>query len=451
MIVMKFGGTALAGGQHFARAVEIIALRRERRPVVVVSAMADTTDELLRAAQLVREGDLAGSRAAIEELCCRHDATAAEAIPAGSLREATRETLRAEYAKLIRMLGRLNVLKNGDLSVLDAILATGETWSAAILARALQARGLGGVWVDSHDVVITDDTFGRAIPDPWLLADRARCSLAGAVWEGKIPVIQGFVGATRDGVTTTMGRGTSDYTAALIGQALDAEVIEIWTDVDGLMSADPRVVSGARTLAEASYDEATALAFFGAQVLHAATVGAVVDRGIPVWIKNSERPRSAGTWIGPRLARSPGIVKSVALKRGVTTITLRTSRIVDTPEFLRKTFQVLARHRVVMEVMATSELSVSLTIEPNVDTSALIEDLEALGTVTVYPDRAIVTVVGDGLRDTPGIGKRILKALGSVNVEMISQGASRVSVAMVVQNPCAEEVVCRLHDEFFPR
>jgi aspartate kinase len=303
--------------------------------------------------------------------------------------------------------------------------------------------------VDARTIVITDATFGRAVPDRAVIADRVR-TLAQDVQAGEcVPVLQGFVGATPDGLPTTLGRGGSDYTAALLGAAFDAEEVEIWTDVDGLMTADPRLVPGARTLAEATYDEAAELAYFGAKVLHPATVLPLVERGIPVRVKNSLRPEHPGTLVTAK-ASSPTGVRSIASRRGVTTLTLRAPRMLGAHGFLRTMFEIFDRHRTAVDVVTTSEVSVSLSLEQAAPTPRLLEELAELGEVTTYSDRAVICVVGEGLRETPGVAARIFSAAAPANIEMISQGASEINVTFVLCSADAADVVRRLHAEFFP-
>jgi aspartate kinase len=297
--------------------------------------------------------------------------------------------------------------------------------------------------------MITDGTFGRAAPDRRLIAERARAHLDSTVQSGRIPVTQGYVGATLRGTPTTLGRGGSDFTAALLGAALRVEEVEIWTDVDGLMTADPRVVPGARSLPEASYDEAAELAFFGAKVLHPATILPLVELGIPVWIKNSRRPDVAGTRVTAQTPRTAHTVKSIAWKPGITIVNLRAPRMLGAHGFLKAMFDVFERHGVAVDVVTTSEVSVSVSLENDSAERELLADLEALGEVTVSRDRAIVCVVGEGLRETPGIPARIFKALSSIPIEMISQGASKINLTFVVQDAHAVEAVARLHAEFF--
>lgn len=450
MIVLKFGGTSVGDGAAIARVTEIIGSRRERQPVVVVSAMAGVTDRLYDTARLAGSGDLRAALAVMHELRERHEAAITEAVCRPKPRSQAAEAVATHFAGLALMLEALQLLREDGPKAEDAVVSHGELWSAEILARALEARDLPGVWVDARQVIITDDTFGRAVPDRALVAERARAHLASATQNGSIPVTQGFVGATLTGIPTTLGRGGSDYTAALLGAALAAQEVEIWTDVDGLMTADPRVVKTARSLPEASYDEAAELAYFGAKVLHPATIVPLVERGIPVWIKNSRRPEGAGTRIVARATRSDHTVKSIAWKRGLTILNLRAPRMLGTHGFLKAMFDIFERHGTAVDVVTTSEVSVSVSLENGAPDPALLSDLGTLGELTVAKERTIICVVGEGLRDTPGIPARILQALDSVPVEMISLGASKINLTFVVQDAHADDAVRRLHGQFFP-
>ncbi len=450
MIVMKFGGTSLADGERIAQTADIIVGRAPRHPVVVVSALAGVTDRLIEAADLAAHGELSAALTLAEELAARHDAALAAAAPDPPIRAAAAQGVAAYDAELRHMLETLAVLRRGGARMLDAVMSHGELWSSRIVVAALETRGVAATWVDARDVMVTDGNFGAASPDRHVVAKRAAQQLAAPASNGGLPVIQGFLGATPERVPTTIGRGGSDYTAAFLGAVLDVEEVEIWTDVDGLMTADPRVVPEARPLAEASYGEAAELSYFGARVLHPGTILPLADRGIPVRVTNTARPGSPGTLVGPRAVRSDGAVKSIASKRAVTTLNLRAPRMLGAYGFLKSMFEVFATHRTVVDVVATSEVSVSLTVEHPPPSQALLEDLATLGEVTVSPNRAIICVVGEGLKEMPGVVSRVFRAVGSVNIEMISQGASKINLTFVVRDEHAADVVRRLHREFFP-
>jgi aspartate kinase len=447
MIVAKFGGTSVADGAAIGRLIGIARSRSADRPVVVVSALARVTDGLLALAPMVHAADGAALDTAIAALVDRHAATAQE-LPGAALAlpaiagDAT--TLRHELGAA---LGRM--LRPAEI---DALAGRGELWSSRLVAAALEAAGLAATWVDIRPIMVTDDRHGRATPYMQALADRARECLRPLVDAGRMPVTQGFIGATVDGTPTTLGRGGSDFTAALLGAVLDVERVEIWTDVNGLMTADPRIVPSARTLRAASYEEAAELATFGAKVLHPATAQPLVRSGIPIVVLNSTRPDDPGTTIEPsaeleRMGDSP--VRSISWKPGITVVNVRAPRMLGAYGFLRAMFEVFERHEVVVDVLASGEVSVSLTVEDRTRLDAVVRDLGELGEVWVEHHRAIIAVVGIGIRTTPGLAARLFRAVQPANVEVISQGASAINMTFVVQEEDGPDVVRRLHQEFF--
>jgi aspartate kinase len=447
MIVAKFGGTSVGDAPAILRLTSIIAERIARRPLVVVSALSGVTDGLLDLAGRAARGDQPGGAERLAWLEARHRDVAlglpgtAEAMGtiAGEL-DALRQSLAGQPRP---------VLTPGEL---DELLARGERWSSRLVTAALSGAGIPAILADAGGFLRTDARFGKARPDRPALAELAPAGIGPALDRGQVVVTQGFIGATADGATTTLGRGGSDYSAALLGAALGAECVEIWTDVSGLMTADPRIVPAARTLAEASYEEAAELATFGAKVLHPATQAPLVERGIPIRILNSREPAHPGTLIGPearleRLGDSP--IRSISYKKGITALSIRAPRMLGAFGFLRALFEVFERHEVVVDVVATSEVSVSLTIE---DPSRLMDvrrDLEAVGELRIDEERAIIAVVGIGLRDTPGVAARVFRATEPANVEIISQGASAINITFVTREAEGPDVVRRLHREFF--
>src|SRR6266568_957613 len=316
-------------------------------------------------------------------------------------------------------------------------------------AGAGPASGMAGRYVDSRHCLTTDATHGRANPLLPVTIERTRAALTPLLEDGLVPVLGGYIAATADGITTTLGRGGSDYSAALVGAALDAHEIQIWTDVSGVLTADPRVVPGARTVSSLSYAEAAELAYFGAKVLHPKTIQPAMERDIPVRICNSRAPRDAGTVVTALGEVSPGGVKAIAHKCGVTILQITSTRMLGAYGFLRALFEVFDRHRTAVDVVTTSEVSVSLTVEDTGSLEAILADLRGLGSVSLERDRAIVCVVGEGLRATPGIAARVFATVRDINVALISQGASRVNLTFVVEEARVGEVVCRLHQAFF--
>ena len=447
MIVAKFGGTSVADAAAIRRLAENVRSRLGDRPVVVVSALARVTDALLALAPMVHAGEGAALDAALAALVDRHAATARDL----GVADATMPAISSDAAALGRELGTAlgRMLRPAEL---DALAGRGELWSSRLVAAALEGAGLAATWVDIRPIMVTDDRFGRATPYMQALTARARECLRPLVDAGRVPVTQGFIGATVDGTPTTLGRGGSDFSAALLGAALEVERVEIWTDVNGLMTADPRIVPTARTLRAASYEEAAELATFGAKVLHPATAQPLVRAGIPIVVLNSAHPDDPGTIIEPsaeleRMGDSP--VRSISWKRGITVVNVRAPRMLGAYGFLRAMFEVFERHEVVVDVLASGEVSVSLTVEDRTRLDAVVRDLGDLGEVWVEHHRAIIAVVGIGIRATPGLAARLFRAVQPANVEVISQGASAINMTFVVREEDGPGVVQRLHQEFF--
>jgi aspartate kinase len=445
MIVAKFGGTSVADAAAVSRLIDIVRGRQADRPVLVVSALAKVTDTLLALAQQAATDD--GADAAVAALIERHEQIAA-ALP-GAV--SAMDEIHADATELRRELhARLG--RAISPAELDAVAGRGELWSSRLVAAALAGAGLDAAWVDIRPIMITDGRFTRAMPYIQVVNKRARDCLRPLTERGQVPVTQGFIGATATGVPTTLGRGGSDFTAALLGAALDAKRVEIWTDVDGLMTADPRIVPSARTLRAASYEEAAELATFGAKILHPATALPLVRAGIPIVILNSKRPEGAGTTVGPesvveRVGDSP--IRSISWKQGITVINIRAPRMLGAYGFLRTLFEIFERHETVVDVLASGEVSVSLTIEDRSRLDSLVRDLADLGEVWIEEHRAIVAVVGIGLRNTPGLAARVFNAVWPANVEVISQGSSSINMTFVVREEDGPDVVRRLHREFF--
>jgi aspartate kinase len=447
VIVCKFGGTSVADAAAIRRLVAIVEARAAERPLVVVSALAGVTDDLLRLATAVHAGDAQALDGAIEGLVRRHQAVADElpgtgiaAASVGADAAALRSSLAAAFGRRLRA------------AEIDELAGHGELWSSRLVAAALSAAGLPAAWADIRPIMVTDDRFGRATPYVQVVNTRARDCLRPLLDDELIPVTQGFIGATPDGAPTTLGRGGSDFTAALLGAALGAIRVEIWTDVNGLMTADPRIVPSARTLSAASYEEAAELATFGAKVLHPATAMPLVRAGIPIVVLNSTHPELPGTTIEPsaeleRMGDSP--IRSISWKRGITVVNVRAPRMLGAYGFLRAMFEVFERHEVVVDVLASGEVSVSLTVEDRARLEPVVRELSELGDVWTDDGRAIVSVVGIGLRKTPGLASRIFGAVQPANVEVISQGASAINMTFVVREEDGPDVVRRLHAEFF--
>jgi aspartate kinase len=447
MIIAKFGGTSVEDADAIRRLIDILRSRIHEQPVVVVSALAGITDELLDVVQQCGAGDGAAIERSVEALLRRHERLG-QALAGCS---AAVERIREDAVQLRREVDGARGRRLSPMEI-DGIVSRGEIWSSRLVAAAMAHAGLDSAWVDIRPIMVTDGRFGRATPYTQVLNKRARDQLKPLADSGRVPVTQGFIGATATGVPTTLGRGGSDFTAALLGAALGARRVEIWTDVNGLMTADPRIVPSARTLAAASYDEAAELATFGAKILHPATALPLVRAGIPIIILNSREPDRHGTTIGPqpqldRMGDSP--IRSISWKQGITVVNIRAPRMLGTYGFLRALFEVFERHETVVDVLASGEVSISLTIEDRARLGPIMKDLGRLGDVWVEEGRAIVAIVGIGLKHTPGLAGRVFNAVWPANVEIISQGASAINMTFVVREEDGPDVVRRLHQEFF--
>ncbi|MFI5239499.1 MAG: aspartate kinase, partial [Gemmatimonadales bacterium] len=341
----------------------------------------------------------------------------------------------------------LNTLGHITPRSLDAVAAFGEQMSSLLVTEAFRARGIPAVHVDARDVMITSEHFTSAEPRPDAIAECARERLAPLVSSGKVPVLGGYIGATSSGITTTLGRGGSDYTASLLGAALSAEEIEIWTDVDGMLTADPRVVADAKLIPQIRFDEASELASFGAKVLHPNTIAPAVRLGIPVYIYNTRNPRHSGTRItfdAPRRA-----VTAIAGKGDITMVKVSAPRMLFAQGFLRGVFEIFERHRTSVDVVSTSEVSVSVTLDDATHLDELVVDLRMLGDVSLERDRAIVAIVGSGIGDRGDAMGRALTALGDMHVHMVSLSATGINLTVVVDGPRMHDAMSALHGEFF--
>jgi aspartate kinase len=451
MIVMKFGGTSVQDAAAIERAAAIVLGRLDRSPVIVVSALARVTEALLGLAKAARERSTDTALSVIEGLRARHLITARELLEASapSLLVDVERELHTQFAKLENLVRSVATLGELTLRSQDAIASFGERLSSVIVTAALKSRGIAAEFVDSRTFIITDDTFSRAAPDLQVTNQRTQAVLSPLVSSRRVPVAQGFIGSTTGGVTTTIGRGGSDYSAALIGAALGAKSIEIWTDVDGLMTADPRAVPEAKRIRVISFAEASELSYFGAKVLHPSTVLPAVERGIPVHIYNTNNPDCEGTLIVAQPRPSRNLIKSIAFKRGVTIVNVTSTRMLLAYGFLRTIFEVFDRHKTSVDVVTTSEVSVSITLDNADQLEPITRDLSGIGEVSIERGKAIVCVVGDNLKFTPGVASRLFKAIASTNVNMISQGASEINLTFVINESDVESVARSLHDEFF--
>ena len=450
IVVMKFGGTSVADPTAIRRVAEIVraAAESECRPVLVTSAMSKVTDALFDVVRRAVAGHVRGAQDVLDELLARHRTASVELLDEPARREfdALLEEASRNLTELLRVVSRHPGTR---LALQDEIVGQGEHLASHLLASALRAEGLPGIWVDARRVIRTDDQHTRAIPLQEEIASAAQELLMPRIQEGQIPILGGFIGSTLQGATTTLGRGGSDFSSALIGAALRAGEIQIWTDVSGFLTADPHVVPQAHTIPQLSYSEAAELAYFGARVLHPRTILPAVALGVPVRICNSREPGAAGTIIDGRRVVSVQGIKAIAYKRGITVVQVTAARMLGAYGFLRSLFEVFDRHRTSVDIVATSEVSVSLTVDDGSALPGIKADLSTLGQVQIQEGYAIVCAVGEGLRNTAGIAGRIFGALSETSIALISQGASSTNLTFVVSEKDVEDVVTRLHERFF--
>ncbi len=448
MIVLKFGGTSVQGTDAVTRAVQVIRRQLSRGEVVVLSAMGKTTNGLLEMARTASSGDIDSAWAIRDDLSALHEAVARELL-SGRRWKSVETSLAALFREMTDIVQGLYLLGETSPRSMDRVGSFGERLSTLIFSEVLRENGIPAELVDSRDLIRTDDHFTQAAVLQELTRNCVREQLLPRLRAGKVIVAPGFIGSTVDGVTTTIGRGGSDYTAALIGAALDAEDIQIWTDVPGVLTADPRIVPGVYKIHAISFAEAAELAYFGAKVLHPSTLTPAIDRDIPVHVCNSRQIDERGTFISAAPVSSSSPIKSIACKRGITIVNILSTQMLLSYGFLRRIFEVFETHETVVDVVATSEVNVSLTVDSSQELEAIGSDLAEFGEVRVAPDMAIICTVGEDVKKTPGIAARIFGALEGINVQMISQGASRINMTFLVAEDTMEEAVRLLHNEFF--
>ena len=447
MIVMKFGGSSLGTSDALTRVAGIVAAHVARRPVVVVSAIGKTTDRLLAAVEQAVNGHSREARRLLATLRADLHHIVSPVLSDGPALDALLDDHIQGIDRLLREVS--DVEASARPPVTAALVSHGERISSQVMTRLLRHHGLDSAHVDAREVLVTDDRFSGAAPLAGPTNDRLRALVQPLAEGGRVVVMGGFIARTADGRPSTLGRGGSDFTASLVGAGVGAEEIQIWTDVDGIMTADPSVVPGARRLRQLSFAEASELAYFGARVLHPSTMLPAVERNIPVRVLNSLRPEVEGTSIVARCPPTGATVKSIAYKEGITVIDIRSTRMLMAHGFLAAIFEVFDRHRVPVDVVSTSEVGVSLTIDCLDRLEDLVSELRRVADVSHQSGQAIVCLVGDGIRHTPGVAARIFGALQSINVRMISQGGSRTNVTIVMDERDLPAAVDALHQAFF--
>ncbi len=445
---MKFGGTSVEDARAIDRVASIVKGRQHERPFVVVSAMAKVTDQLLAMAAAAGEGQREKALAISRALRERHYNAAGELLATG-LHTDLHTDLGAEFDSLDELLRGISAVGELTPRTSDYVVSFGERLSSMVVTAAFLARDLPASLVDARQVIITDAQHSRAVPQVGEINHRLQVHVKPLLDGARVPVMGGFIGATRDGVLTTIGRGGSDFSAALVGAGLNADRIEIWTDVDGMKTTDPRICPDAHRIKVISFEEAAELAYFGAKVLHPATVLPAVEKNIPVLVLNSRNPTNEGTRILAQTPPSKSLFKAIAAKTRITIIEIVSARMLMAHGFLSTVFEVFARHRCAVDVVSTSEVSISLTVDSNEAIPQIAADLENLASVKYRGRQAIICLVGENIRERPAVAARVFQAIGEINVRMISQGASEINLTFVVDEADVPETVRRLHAEFF--
>ena len=448
VVVMKFGGTSVEDAAAIQRLIGIVSGRKGERPVLVVSALARVTDQLLGAGRDASEGRLGAALASVRSIYVRHEEIADSLVDNSAYGALDRE-LRAEFRALESLLLELDLSREFGLRAQDQLLGFGECFSSRLVAEALREAGIRSAHIDARQCIVTDAKHGQANPLWEQTHARVQQVLNPLLEAGCVPVLGGFIAATVDGIPTTLGRGGSDFSAAIIGAALGAVRVEIWTDVDGVMTTDPKVCPDARVIRRMSFDEATELAHFGAKVLHPATLTPAMRENIPVHVLNSRDPDAEGTMIVAQ-SGADSHVSAITMKRNVAAVEVEFAHGVSRSHLgdLQAAFD---RHSCPVDLMAASIRQVSMVVGSISALPTIAADLKDVANVRWENHKALVCLVGGNIRRKPEVASRIFAAVADMDVRMVCQGASDRTISFLVEESRVEESVRRLHQLFFPR
>ena len=452
MYVMKFGGTSVGSAQSMHQVIQLVkdALTESKKPpVVVLSAMSGITNKLIEAGEYALNKQVDKAKNIIDQIRAHHKSTIESLFSEENIQQQLLQQLEKYYDELIVICQGVAYLGELSKRSLDAISGIGELLSSKIIGALANREGIPSAWIDAREFLITDDNFNKASPLWDKLIPAANEKLLPLLKQNKVVFTQGFIGSTTDGISTTLGRGGSDYSASIIGVTVNAKEIQIWTDVDGMMSADPRIVPNAKLLSEVSFQEASELAYFGAKVLHPLTIKPAVEKNIPVRILNTFNTKSAGTLIKGQVATNGETVRAVATKKGIRAIFLSSPRMLMTHGFLAQVFSVFDKYKVPIDLISTSEISVAMTVDSKENIEGLLSELNQFGEINIMDDVAIVSVVGRQFRYQNGIAGRVFNALKDVNIMVISGGASDINLNFVISSKDADKAIKQLHTEFF--
>ena len=452
VVVMKFGGTSVEDAAAIRRLIGIVQSRIGSQPVIVVSALAGVTDQLLDAGSAAAAGHLGAALATVRSIYVRHEQLA-DSLVDDSAYSALDRDLRGEFRELESLLHDVAAAGRLDLKAQDHLLGFGECFSSRLVKEALCQAGVNAAHVDARSCIVTDARHGQANPVWDVTEQRIQEAMSPVLERGQLPVLGGFIASTCDGVPTTLGRGGSDFSTAIVGAALCAARIEIWTDVDGVMTTDPKLCSDARVIRRMSFDEAAELARCGAKVLHPATLAPAMRQNIPVYVLNSRRPEGQGTEIAGR-TRSSGVVSAITAKRKVAAVEIESAQGVNS-ELLNAVYAIFERHSCPVDVMATSRGRISLLVGSTAALPAIGADLRGVAGVSCdlrwENHKALVCLVGENIRRQPDTASRVFAALSDLDVRVFCQEASDRTISFLVEESKLEESVQRLHGIFFPR
>lgn len=447
LLVMKFGGTSMGSAERIKTAAELASSELKKRPVlVVVSAMSKITDLLIDTLKHAEVDDREGMDAKIAELERRHVETCRELLPV-DVAEETLKVVNATVDAFRRIANGVLMLGERPPRAVDEAIAFGEHLSSVIMAAYLRSQNTKATAVNARDLLVTDAVFGSASPLIEKTKSKSRARLLPMIENGEMPIVTGFNGATEDGQPTTLGRGGSDFTASLLAAVLGATELWIWTDVNGIMTTDPRIVPEAKTVPFMEYEEAAELAYFGAKVVHPSTIQPAVDRKIPVLVKNTMDPEGLFTSIERR--RQDAGIRAIASKKNITLININSTRMLNAYGFLSRIFAIFEKYRTPVDLIATSEVSVSMTIDNPAYIEQIVIELEKFGYVNVEQGKAIVCLVGRNFWQDSAFVSRVFKALTDIRIRMISLGSSDINLSIVTPEDHLHDAVRKLHREFF--
>ncbi|MCK5282571.1 MAG: lysine-sensitive aspartokinase 3 [Nanoarchaeota archaeon] len=438
MIVMKFGGTSVGNAEKIKAVSQIIKLNLDQKPVVVCSAVKGVTDMLIEMANTAFKGE--STKDLLRHLKEKHDKIIREL-------DIAKDTATPLLEDIDRLMERVENVRLESTETLDHIQSYGERMSCRIVAAYLSKVGIKAKAHDAFDMgMITNPDFGRAEP----LEHAPEMIKEHMAKMDHVPVVTGFIGKTTAGEITTLSRGGSDYTASIIGAATDSDEIQIWTDVDGIMSTDPKIVKDAKTIAKLSFDEASELAIFGAKVLHPKSIIPAMEKNIPVRVLNTYNPEGKGTIVTPKAEKTDKVMKAIACKKGISLVNVTSTRMLNAHGYLARVFDIFRDYQKSVDMISTSEVSISMTINDSNGMDKIVKDLEGIAKVKTEDNKAIICVVGEGLKHTKGLAGKVFSTVGKagVSIEMISQGASEINISFVVDEEDADKTINALHQEF---